>query len=97
MVPIEFRRFTRLFLQGSHERAKDLPEFIRQAVRLLDPAQKSVVQAYVAELLNSNLDERTLNEIWLSCSPNYWIDEGKVREFFVGIREELNRSSAKRE
>jgi hypothetical protein len=49
MVPTEFKRFTRLFLQGSHERAKDMPEFIRQAVRLLDPAQKSAVRTYVAE------------------------------------------------
>ncbi len=75
MAPIKFKRFTRLFLQGSYERAKDMPEFIRQAVRLLDPAQKSAVRAYVAKLLASSLDERALNDIWLSCSPNYWIDE----------------------
>jgi hypothetical protein len=90
VVPKEFKRFTRLFLQGSHERAKDLPHFIRQAVRLLDPAQKPVIQSYVAELLASSLDERALNEIWLSCSPNYWIEEGTMREFLSEVHRALD-------
>jgi len=90
MVPMEFKRFTRLFLQGSHERAKDMPEFIRQAARLLDPAQKSAVQAYIAELLGSSLDERALNDIWVSCSPNYWIDEGTMRDFLGEVQKVLD-------
>lgn len=90
MVPVEFKRFTRLFLQGSHETAKDLSEFIRQAVRLLDADQKPVVKSYIAELLASGLDERALNGIWLSCSPNYWIEEGAVREFLSEVQKALN-------
>ncbi len=90
MVPIEFKRFTRLFLQGSHETAKDMPEFIRQAVRLLDADQKPAVESYVTELLASTLDERALNDIWLSCSPNYWMDEGTMREFLGEIQKALD-------
>ncbi len=51
MVPVEFKRFTRLFLRGSDEWTKDMTEFIRQAVRLLDADQKPVVRAYVGELV----------------------------------------------
>ena len=81
MVPVEFKRFTRLFLRGSDEWTKDMAEFIRQAVRLLDADQKPVVRSYVGELLGSGLDEHALNDIWRSCSPNYWIEEGAMREF----------------
>jgi hypothetical protein len=90
MVPVEFKRFTRLFLQGSHEWAKDMPEFIRQAVRLLEAEQKPVVKSYVAQLLASGLDEHALNDIWLSCSPNYWIVEGTMREFLGEIQKVLD-------
>jgi hypothetical protein len=90
MVPVEFKRFTRLFLQGSHETAKDMPEFIRQAVRLLDADQKPVVKSYVGELLGNGLDEHALNGIWLSCSPNFWIEEGAVREFFSEVQMALD-------
>ena len=90
MVPVEFKRFTRLFLQGSHETAKDMPAFVRQAVRLLDADQMPVVKSYVAELLASGLDEHALNDIWLSCSPNYWIEEGAVREFLAEVQKALD-------
>lgn len=83
--PIEFRKIVRLFLQGSLESARDMPEFISSAVRLLEPDLKPTVKSFVSDLLASNMSERELHEMWISCSPNYWIDEGKMRKFLTAI------------
>lgn len=88
-VPTEFREFTCLFLQGSHEWASDEKSWINQAVRLLDKEKRPIVRRYVEELLASNRDEGELGEVWNSCSPNYAISEGDIRSFLSAVRESL--------
>ena len=91
VVPVEFKQFTRLFLRGSLEWTKDMDEFIDDAIDLLDAKQKPIVKSYLDEILSSQLDEDDLNAMWMSCSPNYWIKEGEMREFLMRVRQRLDR------
>jgi len=88
MIPVEFKEFTKLFLRGSLNWTKDKIEFIDNAIDFLDAKQKLVVKAYIDELLSGKKEDE-LNEIWISCSPNYWIQEGKMTEFLTEIRRRL--------
>lgn len=94
-VPVEFRDFARLFLQDSLEESEGLREFVARAVQLLAPDKMPAVKAYIDGLLDSQLDEITLDEIWKSCRPNYWMEEGRMRAFLSDIREQLDRAEAK--
>lgn len=89
-VPVEFKEFVRLFLQDSLEESSEMSEFVARAVRLLDRDKKPAVKAYVDEILDSRLDETALDEMWKSCRPNYWIAEGKMREFLSEVQNQLS-------
>lgn len=89
-IPAEFREFTSLFLQGSHEWSPDEKSWIDQAVRLLDREKRSGVRQYIQDLIAGDRNEREIREIWNSCSPNYGIgDGGDVRQFLSLIQERL--------
>lgn len=88
-VPTEFRKFAKLFLQGSLEQSSDMKEFVARALRLTDSGMRSPITAYIDELLTAGLSENELHQIWISCSPNYWIDDGKMREFLSEIKVQL--------
>lgn len=90
MTPeVQFKKFVKLFLQGSLESAGNNAEFIGSAVRLMEPNAKPAVHAYIREILGNGMGEPELHKIWLSCSPNYWIEEGKMREFLSEILTQL--------
>src|SRR5688572_26147888 len=91
-VPVEFRDFVRLFLQDSLEESEGLREFVARAVQLLEPDKMPAVKAYIDGLLDSQLDEITLDEIWKSCRPNYWIEQGKMREFLMAVSDKLEQA-----
>lgn len=87
--PAQFKKFVKLFLRGSHRLAESNADFIASAVRLADADEKLVVKAYIREILGSDMSERELHDIWVSCFPNYWIEEGKMREFLSEILGQL--------
>ncbi|WP_045836042.1 hypothetical protein [Hyphomicrobium sp. 99] len=87
--PVQFKKFVKLFLRGSREFAENNTDFIASAVRLMHADEKPIVKDYIRELLGSGISEQELQNIWLSCFPNYGIDEGKMRAFLTEILAQL--------
>lgn len=89
VVPVDFKKLVRLFLQDSDDEARDLSEFVALAVQLMDPADVPGAKTYVDSLLAAGLSEDELDAIWRSCHPNYWIEEGKMTEILTEIQRQL--------
>lgn len=89
LPPAQFKKFVKLFLRGSHRFAESSADFIASAVKLMPAEDEFVVKAYVRELQVSDLSEQELQNIWISCFPNYSIEEGKKRAFLAEILAQL--------
>lgn len=93
IVPIEFKRFARLYLQGHYAEAGHPVDPISMAVGRMDASDVPPAKAYVDSLLDSGMGEEQLDSLWKSCEPHYWIEEGKMKVFLTEVQKELGKAS----
>ena len=88
-VPEEFGRFTRCFLQGSLEEAKNEIDWIDGALKLSNPAQRSVIKLFLDQIL-TDCDGSALQRIWSSGAPAYGIaNDDELRDFLKLVRDSI--------
>jgi hypothetical protein len=85
VVPDEFKRFTRCFLQGSFDEAIDERDWIKNALRLNSAAQRVAIKKFLVELLRNPSDTNELQRVWKSGSPSYGVSDQHIRKFMKEI------------
>ena len=89
-VPVEFKEFARLFLQGSDRWVSDENAWIDQAVQLLDRNKRPIVGQFISNLIASEMTEQELRVLWNTYSPWYGLSQdGDVRAFLSKVCERL--------
>ena len=87
IVPEEFKRFTRCFLQGSFDEAIDERDWIRRALQLNSIEQRAVIKKFIVGLLSAETDLGELQKVWKSGQPSYGISDGHIRKFLEEVRD----------
>ena len=87
VVPDEFKRFTRCFLQGSFDEARDERDWIKRALQLNSEYQRSVIKKFLVELLKITSDDSELESVWKSGAPSYGLSDRHIRKFIEKIVE----------
>lgn len=93
-VPVEFKRFARVFMQRDYPEEDHPQEAVSTAVGRMDSADVPIAKAYVDSLLDGGLGEGQLDAIWKSCEPHYWIEVGKMRVFLTEVQREFSKVSS---
>lgn len=96
-VPYEFKLFCIPFDPDIYEQDKDqyLPgeDDFAFAVRKLSPRNKGVVQEFVNRVLEANLTDRELADVWArGCDRIAFVDQKDYRLAFQRIRQLLERA-----
>lgn len=90
VVPEEFRRFTRCFLQGSLEEAASVEAWIEFALHFSSAEQQAVIKSFLDDMLARKVDGPELQRIWNAGSPSYGIgDNNELRQFLIRIRDSI--------
>lgn len=90
-VPEEFDFLTHCFWNGSLERAKNLDEWVSNAVRLLDARKKAVVKPFLDDVLSRNLPDKELQRIWNDGGACYGFpDANELRRVLRVIQQKLS-------
>ena len=95
VIPIEFKKLVRLFLQDSHEGVEDTSEFINLAVGLMDPADIPAAKAHLEAILGGENSDEELAEMWKACRPYFWIEKGEIRSFLSDLQNQLEQAGPK--
>jgi len=91
-IPDEFRQFCQVYFHedvsqtyGSHEAA--VADFIRMENR----DRQAVVRSYLNELLDSDMDQSDLEEIWLNAGAGIYVfgRPNAMRKFFQMIYDSI--------
>jgi hypothetical protein len=93
-VPVEFKRFARLFMQRDYLDEARPQEAVSTAIGRMDSADVPIAKAYVDSLLDGGLGEEQLDAIWKSCEPHYWVEVGKMRVFLTEVQREFSKVSS---
>lgn len=91
IVPIEFKKLVRLFLQDSHEGVDSTSDFIDLAVGLMDPVDIPAAKAHLDSILGGEISDEELAEMWKACRPYFWIEKGEIRSFLSDIQSQLEQ------
>lgn len=87
VIPEEFKRFTRCFLQGSFDEASGERDWIQRALQLNSADQRAVIRKFLVEMLQKTADVDELQRVWRSGSPSYGLSDGHIRKFMQEIIE----------
>ena len=89
LIPEEFKRFTRRFLQGSDREARDEREWVRNAIAMTPQSDRVLIKKFLVELLNTKVGSKELITIWESGSPSFGVYENHIRKFFEDLRDTI--------
>lgn len=89
-VPDEFKHLTQCFWSGSDEEARDVHEWIGNALKLCGVEKHAVIKRFLDDVLSRNLDGAELQRIWNSGGPRYMIGNNEeLRQFLGMIRDRI--------
>lgn len=89
-VPKEYYYLTQYFWNGSHEEVKTFEEWVANAVRVLNAEQRSVIQAFLEDVLRRNLPDEELDLLWKrSRAAYYFTNTESVRIMFRTILNQI--------
>jgi hypothetical protein len=85
VIPDEFLQLARNFHQDSRIDAANEQEWIAARLASLDSAQRSVVKAFLTELLMHCRDDAKLRQLWNSTNADFYIAGDQAGRYFLTL------------